>query len=106
MASYFSQGNHSCLSSQLELDHDRMSFANLSTGLTKIENLTYRLGYLSSFVSAIEETLEISSTYSLIFRYCSEEVCLVLLHRILSLMICINPDRGADRGDRILSNYK
>jgi len=80
MATSFSQGNHvnseSYLRSQPELDHDRMSFVKRYTGLTKIENLTYRLGYLSSFISAIEETLEISSTLSFIFRCYSKEVCL------------------------------
>jgi len=77
MATSFSQENlvdSSCLSSQRELDYNRMSFATLHIGLTKIESLTNRLGYLSSFVSAIEETLEFSSSFSLIFRYCSNEI--------------------------------
>jgi hypothetical protein len=66
--------SESCLSSQVELDHDTMSFARLYTGLRKIENVTHRLEYLSSFVSAIEETLEFFSTFTFIFHYCSKEI--------------------------------
>ena len=68
----------SSTSELLELDYDEMSFKKLYASLTIIEELTSRLSYLSSFVSAMEETLRFFSSFTFIYRYCGKEVCCLI----------------------------
>ncbi|KAF9529131.1 hypothetical protein CPB83DRAFT_853283 [Crepidotus variabilis] len=51
-----------------------LSQAQYYRTLAKIENLTYRIGYLSSYSSANEETLELLNSSSILFRYFSDEL--------------------------------
>lgn len=51
-----------------------LSQSQLYTGLAKLEYLTYRIGHLSSFVSAIEETVAFSTEFSSSIIYFGGEV--------------------------------
>ena len=90
----------SSTSELLELDYDVMSFKKLYASLTMIEELTDRLGDLSSFLPAMEETLKFFSSFTFIYRYCGKEVCSSCCF-VRELYSVINTDCGVGRGNGV-----
>lgn len=76
-----------------------LSQAQLYAGLAKLEYLTYRIGHLSSFVSAADEAVAFSTEFSSNLIYFSGEVylfCAISLTytQYSFLLIACDADRG------------